>query len=186
MLIPKNKLKAALLHAGDRDVRSYLNGVRVVYDGAKELQLIGTAGYTLFAGRIEVDSHDTPAFALTIPRDSLKMALASRDKFLDLQLGEAAHRLGDVLFEEIGGKFPEWRTIVPLKHDANAEGLFKWDQLDLARKALALWHDAPKCAPTIVRQTAGGAGVATAVDSSAFVVIMPLRPEQIERPAPWL
>jgi hypothetical protein len=187
MLIPKNKLKAALLHAGDRDIRFYLNGVRVEYDGEGELLLIGTSGSALFAGRIAVDSETTPAFALTIPRDSLKAALATgKDVYLDLRPDGAASRIGDVMFTPIDGKFPEWQRVVPRVHEPVADALYRWDQLELTRKSLALWHGKRDCYPTIVRQSQDGSGVATAVNSSAFVVIMPLRPEKIERPQPFL
>lgn len=186
MLIPTHKLKAALLCAATKDVRFYINGVRVEYDGAGELLLIATDGRAAFVGRLTVES-DVPAFALTIPRDAVKTACAARTSMVELKVAEGAHQLGAVVFEPINGHYPDWRQVIPLQHDADTRVYYDWALLDRARAALALWHNAKNCTPTIVRQNPNdGPGVATAIDDTALVVIMPLRPERLARPTPFI
>jgi DNA polymerase-3 subunit beta len=186
MLIPTHKLKAALLCAATKDVHFYLNGVRVECDGAGELLLIATDGYVEFVGRLAVES-DAPAFALTIPRDAVKTACAARTSMLELKVAEGTHQLGVVVFEPIDGRYPEWRRVIPVQHDPDAHAHYDWALLERARAALAQWHKAKNCTATIVRQGPDdGPGVATAVDDTALVVIMPLRPERLVRPSPFI
>jgi hypothetical protein len=190
MLIPTHKLKAALLCAATKDLRYYLNGVHVEYDGAGELLLIGTNGSLEFVGRLAVES-DAPAFALTVPRGAVKTACTAAAPMVELAVREGAHQLGAVAFTPVDGRYVAWRSVIPTQHAPDAHEHYDWSLLERARAALALWHNAKACAPTIVRQgPENGPGVATAVDDTALVVLMPLRAkyvaEAMVRPAPFI
>lgn len=191
--IPANKLKAVLLHAAAKDVRFYLNGVFVESSVEHGVILVGTDGNTLFAGKLP-DPDIAPLCSLIIPRDVVKQALVGTSATSLLQLdcgGENERpRLGAVTFDPIDGRFPDWRRVVTGTSEPNSLPQYNWAYLDRARAALALWHGKRDCEPTIVRQTASGAAIATAVNETALVCVMPLRAEyvatRLARPQPFI
>ena len=52
----KHQLRAALSHAGTKDVRYYLNGVHLEFTESGDIHIVSTDGYRMFCGLIFAQS----------------------------------------------------------------------------------------------------------------------------------
>lgn len=172
LTIPSHYLKAALTHAGDRDVRDYLNCVRVEVVSTGDVYIVATDGARLFAGRMPADESPLPPLAVSIPRDTVKRALTSRTPRLVLQLDPLV--LGDVAFKQPDGLYPDWRRIVPRPQADESPADFHWALFADAEKALRTWYEKPS-ALTHASIRGTDAALVTCQHGDAFVVVMPAR-----------
>lgn len=170
--IPSHCLKAALTHAGDRDVRDYLNCVRVEVVSTGDLYIVATDGARAFVGRIPAPAEGVPLppLAVSIPRDAVKRALTSRAPSLTLKLDPLM--LGDVSFKQPDGVYPDWRRIVPARTGAESPADFHWSLLAQGEAALRTWCGKPR-ALVHASIRGGDAALLTGLGSDAFVVVMP-------------
>lgn len=173
LTIPANCLKAALSHAADRDVRAYLNCVRVEVVSTGDVYIVATDGARLFAGRIPAsDEAQLPPLAVSIPRDVVKRALTSRAPNLVLQLDPLA--LGDVSFKQPDGQYPDWRRVVPPRSAEESAADFHWSLLAEAEQALRTWLGKPR-ALVHVSVRGESAALVTCQDANVFAVVTPAR-----------
>lgn len=177
LTLPSHFLKAALTHAGDRDVRNYLNCVRVEVVSTGDVYIVATDGARLLAGRIlatDVQAADLPLvpMAISIPRDTVKRALSSRASALTLRV--APYALGDVSFAQPDGVYPDWRRIVPRPVADESPATFHWRYLAEAEAALRAWCGKPSMLThASIRGT--DAALVTCQDENVFAVVMPAR-----------
>jgi len=177
LTIPAPYLKAALTHAGDRDIRGYLNCVRVEVVSTGDVYIVATDGARLFAGRIPAANVQAPALplvpmAVSIPRDTVKRALSSRIASLTLRVDPLA--LGDVSFVQPDGVYPDWRRVVPPAEADAAPADFHWQLLADAESALRTWCGKPHMlAHTSIRGE--NPALVTCSDENVFAVVMPAR-----------
>lgn len=173
LTIPSHYLKAALTHAGDRDVRDYLNCVRVEVVSTGDIYIVATDGARLFAGRIPApDEAQLPPLAVSIPRDAVKRALTSRTPQLVLQLDPLM--LGDISFKQPDGTYPDWRRIVPARVADEAPIDCNWHLMSDAEAALRTWTS-KKFMPVHASFRGTSSVLVTCEDENAFAVVMPLR-----------
>lgn len=101
MQIKTEHLKAALLAAGKKDIRYYLNGVRI---NAKHI--VATDGV-----RMNVIAHggEWPHDDVTIPRETVEMAIKLKLKTLDV----TPEAIGPIAFKPLDGKFPDYTRVMP-------------------------------------------------------------------------
>ncbi len=128
--LPINMLKAALISAGKKDARYYLNGICV--DGRT---LVATDGSRLFAAKIP-DDELVPD--VIIPRDAVERALKIADKrqvVIGLSHDPVAKTwvLGGLTFEPIDGKYPDWRRLIPkvLENNGATATLQMWPEFSV-------------------------------------------------------
>lgn len=193
LTIAKNQLKAALSHASDKDVRFYLNGVLLECCADGNIHLVATDGCRMFCGLIHAANVQWTGepqkgpFSMIIPRDAIKTALKAKTPALTLSaLPDGRYTLGDVLFSPIDGRFPDWRRVIPKADREQKPGNFNWDFVAQAAQAIRDWYDRPKMLAPVFRQCGGesvaDAGLMLGVDCTAFVVVMPARPNDSAEP----
>lgn len=191
--IPAGMLRAALMHAGKRDVRYYLNGVHV--DAARGC-IVATDGHRLFVGRMpEFTRPVGPApEGFIIPRAELEMALkvhkATHGRKADAEpltierTGDALRLGPTVTATRVDGQFPEVTRVIPREVSGVFAGL-NADYVTDARDALHATCDCKPSAwtaPSIAYNGEGPAVVTLAACPDAFVVIMPCR-DRVQSPA---
>lgn len=183
LAILKNRLKAALSHAGDGDVRSYLNGVHIEITTCGDMHIVATDGHRAFIGRVAAsdvawtaEPHKGP-FTLTIPRATVKAAIAERlDALYMHAMPDGRYTLGNQVFTPCDGRFPDWRRIIP--RDPNGEAAdFNWSYLAGAQASLNLWQGT-KLARCRLTMNGSGAALVESYDENAFVVVMPIGPRR--------
>lgn len=173
LLIPANYLKAALTHAGDRDVRDYLNCVRVEIVSTGDVYIVATDGARMFVGRMPAADETTlPPLAVSIPRDTVKRALTSRAAQLVLRFDPLT--LGDVGFKQPEGSYPDWRRVVPRPAADEAPADFHWRYLAEAEASLRAWCRKPHIL-THASFRGTDAALVTCQDENVFAVVMPAR-----------
>jgi|SRR6185437_6235638 len=112
--IDARHLRAAIHCAGKKDVRYYLNGVRIEALPT-ETRVIATDGYKVAVFRSPFCDH-VPA-SVTIPRDVVERLVkeAKRTKIVELRIDGESHSLGfsgdSIAFSPIDGRFPDYRQI---------------------------------------------------------------------------
>lgn len=181
---------AALAFAGTKDVRYYLNGVRVEHspDGNGVI-LIATDGHALAvlhdaAGSIStapdtVTGLDRPGEPVILPR--LKLAAGERRQGMTIEFtGHYATTSSglSVPAAYVDGHYPDWRAIVPSHNSiASEEGQPFIDTELLARlESMRGGYGAKYCGAAVHGFGAERACLVTFGDAvPAFVVIMPLR-----------
>lgn len=101
MLIKTEHLKAALLAAGKKDIRYYLNGVLV-----NEKHVVATDG-----SRMIVIAHggDWAHGPVMIPRAAVEMAVKLKVGELDV----TASTVGPIAFTPLDGVFPDYTRVMP-------------------------------------------------------------------------
>ena len=100
MQILTNHLKAALLAAGKKDIRCYLNGVHVT-----KHHLVGIDGH-----RMHVVCHggDWLHDPVTIPREACELAV--KGKTASLELTPAA--IGPIIYKPVDGTYPDYTRLL--------------------------------------------------------------------------
>lgn len=148
--IPLNYLKAALLHSAKQDVRHYLNGVRIEFRAPGMLYIVATDGNRALVGRMQgeelaaawFDCPQAADFGLTIPAETVKLALAAKSPRLALAaLPDGRYTLGSQVFLPVDGRFPDWQRILPKNDtvDAVTQVDANWDLVADAQAALRVW-----------------------------------------------
>lgn len=114
MNIPTNLLRAVALASGRKDIRFYLNGVRVICKG-RNVTLVATDGFRLHVGSFKDGSAVRFDFEVTLPIEAVRAALDTSDLVIELKryLGGRWTLPRHVQFEGVGGKYPNWRRITP-------------------------------------------------------------------------
>lgn len=110
--IPTKYLKAALLAAGKKDIRLYLNGVLIecCADGTRVVATDGTIAAVM---RHEVDSPIImPMASFIVPRDVVEASIKAKrlETTFDCQSGQHIMN-GSLLFTPVDGTFPDYRRI---------------------------------------------------------------------------
>lgn len=197
--LPVNALAAALICAGDQDVRYYLNGVYLDFPNGR---IVATDGHRLFCGAI------TPADCepAIVPRKLVEQVLKAhksqgkrdRERFntLAVSVGEAIGEQGDKLRSltlahpavgftgtgiSIDATFPDYERVIPREDSeaVNTCGNYDLQYLADAGKALALYAGAEnERVARYCHVQQNGPHIPCTVaryDSPAFVVIMPVR-----------
>lgn len=146
MLIRIADLKVMLLFAAKKDIRFYLNGVCISGD-----KMIATDGRRLTVCQLDGDS----GLNVVVPREEIEAAVAlakNKNKKLDV-LDVTADRIGDVHYDPLPGKFPNWRNVIPEKiSKMNVDGVsfnpgYLYDYkrmaaiLKLKRPQITVWHE---------------------------------------------
>lgn len=106
-----NKLKAALICAGNKDTRLQLNGVRIEAN-SKQVLLVSTDGRRLSVIRDQAQKCEV---SFTIPRHVIEAAckLIKGRVCIDYNPDTLAIKIGDITINAIDTKFPEWRRMIP-------------------------------------------------------------------------
>ena len=101
MQILSAHIKAILLSAAKKDIRSYLNGVLI-----NEKHIVSTDGHrmTVIAHGQEWEHGDT-----IIPRETLEMALKLKTNTIEITPTAA----GVVVYTPIDAKFPDYKRVMP-------------------------------------------------------------------------
>ena len=197
MQIQLQTLKAANIAAAVKDIRYYLTGVLVEFRaqndaGDVKAIVVGTDGHMLFAAHTVINRDDVSeglpdvGTQIIIPGEVVK-ACKLRHKsnpFVTLkQINETQWQLGDVLFTPIGGKFPDYRRVIPQYSDVNSAAqevtMYNPDVLVRARDALKLYTGESKSVMYSIAQRGNDASVMHTGDTRAVVVIMPLRNDAV-------
>ena len=168
MLIATDLLKAALVCASSEETRCYLRGVHLATSG----HLVTTDGHRMFVARL----NDRPAVDVIVPYDAVAAALklaGARVKEIETDL--AANRIGQISFQPVDGRFPNWRAVVPTGEETPST---KDDAYigDLARMAAILCGKATQAQSALHVTTASGPALVTFGErADCFGVIMPIR-----------
>lgn len=128
MSIPVRYLMAAVICAGKKDTRHYLNGVHVTPD-----YIVSTDGARLFS--VECDTGMKRD--IIIPNEAISQfvkTLSSKQKkegdvyithandgFMSMSLGTVP-----VLFKPINGRFPDWRRVLPAEYEPSVHTCYQW------------------------------------------------------------
>lgn len=96
MKILTNHLKAALLAAGKKDMRYYLNGVHVT-----KHHLVGTDGHRM---HIACHGGDWPHDPVTIPREACELAIKGKTTTLEI----TPTAIGPISYQPTGGTYPDY------------------------------------------------------------------------------
>lgn len=133
-LLPVAAIKAALLFAGDQDVRGYLNGVCVEHS-PRGLRLVATDGHRMIVYNVDGAECTEDTIRFVIARDVLKAALKLVPKRGDsivctwkqtrspdperpgvTVIGSAVVTVGEITTQDLQdhlGKFPDIERVIP-------------------------------------------------------------------------
>lgn len=202
--IPANVLRAALVCAGSRDVRYYLNGVYVDTRKGAHIDIVSTDGHRMFAHRIDLKE--------VTPAELRREWILDRNDLTDVLKGATSIHLTGVddgfavarimlkkdlrgkrrqLIGMIDGKYPDWtRVLGSSLAAAEAPAQFNPDyvgsmmviarHLDGGRGSFA--YPAIKCKGC---DMTAPASLVFFRDEKSVAAIMPLREHAIAAPA-WL
>lgn len=115
MQFQSNLIRAAAIVAGEKDIRSYLNGVRIEYKpGEDHVWIVGTDGAAMFVARQTVDKQADPIELLIPTKEArkIKSKLVYHDggDVVTWQIGNANH---SIYSKAEPGRYPDWRRVVP-------------------------------------------------------------------------
>lgn len=177
--VTPSQIKAALLFAGDRDVRYYLNGI-CVETRPTGARLVATDGHRLVVVNVpQIDeSGETLALEVSqfiIPRDACETAVKAFGKLPQIEIVRdgKTRTLGGLPFTEIDGKFPEYARLVPAKvsgETAQFNAMYITDCAK-ARKILDAGEDWDHVG---IGHNGNGPAIVPLTDC-AFAVVMPIR-----------
>ena len=170
MQILTNHLKAALLAAGKKDIRYYLNGVHVT-----KHHLVGTDGY-----RMHVVCHggDWPHDPVTVPRESCELAVKGKTTTLEV----TPTSIGPISYQPTGGTYPDYTRVMAGRMALNG-GIEQGDMLTCLSWGFL------KDADAAIKLIAGKGGNSLARIGTAWiwsnptlqVVVMPYRTHATEK-----
>jgi hypothetical protein len=172
-------LRAALLCAAKKDIRTYLQSVYL--DGPRGL-IVGTDGHRMFVGKAALP----PELQIMIPRDLCERVLKTASKLnpacfavllpdnrVRFAMADGAAVEGDLL-DPTDGKYPDYTRVIPAT--ANGEpAVYNPDYLTDARDALRHYSGFKRVDISIAYNgTSPGVVHFTGCDE-AMVIIMPIR-----------
>jgi len=125
-------LKMAAHAAATRDLRYYLNGVFIEWNGV-QLTLVGTDGHRCAVAQLNYGSAPLPDGkheCITVPHSQVKLLLSLPKTSGDVEISFLAERVATfaiagqlIAVEGVAGKFPDWRRVAPeAKRPSFAEG----------------------------------------------------------------
>lgn len=114
-------LAACLPFAGKKDVRYYLNGVKIEQAAGSSLRAVATDGHAALACRDEA-AHGKDVPDCILPREVVEWALKSKAAAIDIEIDENGDCLAvagsaSMTFRMIDGMFPDWRAVLPFMKD---------------------------------------------------------------------
>jgi len=179
----RNKLRAALIFAADKDIRFYLNSVCLHVDECGGARLVATDGHRLAI----ITLGDYPAAApgeYLIPRDAIKaIKKASGRSFNGVNVEIDADRFTLSAYDEIigggkliDGKFPDFQRVTPANVDdwSGQAATFNADYLHDIKRALIELGDKNGFF-TMAQNGPNNAGVAVRADKGFLCVVMAMR-----------
>ena len=174
IVINKSALQAMDILAGKKDVRYYLNGVRL--EGSLDhLRMIATDGHILGIYQQEwtEDNRIVEPFALTIPSEIIAKADKKMPNVLSCEDGK--WQLDNVLFNPIDGNYPDYNRVLPRTEITNEVAQFNPDFIVRFQKAGKLL--AKNAVPTIGHN--GSSSSLVDIGLPNFIgVMMPIRTEK--------
>ena len=176
-----NQIKAALECAGKKDARYYLNGILIERTHAGQIYIVSTDGHRMFVGLHSTIEPGTPESVL-ISRDTLEISV--KMKIDCLTLDTETKKLGELTYQTIDGNFPNWRRVVPeRKHtpEDNKATQFNPEYILSAAKALKYWSGHKNLTAHILHRGEKQSGIITCDIDTAFIVLMPLRYNNMAR-----
>lgn len=177
MQFQSNLIRAAAIVAAEKDIRSYLNGVRIEYKpGEDHVWIVGTDCGAMFVARQIVDRQTDPVELLIPTKEARK-----------IKSEIVYHDGGDIVTWHVNnenhaihagpepGLYPNWRQVVPDSVD-NTRANIRMDYMVKAQKVVAelcgktsgdhvdiRGGSSHRCSPAIV----------TGLSSNCLMVIMP-------------
>ncbi len=113
--VKTNELKALLICAAKKDIRTYLNGIHFE-STTSGLVAVSTDGHRLLAVNFDT-STDWQAFGVNIPREAIEKAVKTKAVSLIVTLDGDKFTLDDGSQAITGliceGVFPDWRRVIP-------------------------------------------------------------------------
>lgn len=104
--------------AGTQDIRYYLNGV-CLQNSANRLYAVATNGHVLACAKLG-DKIEGDDFEIILPNSVAKIIASCKERFgIDLEHESATEQVsiktqdGTQTLKALGGKYPDWRRIVP-------------------------------------------------------------------------
>ena len=202
---PMDTLRALLTHAGERDVRFYLNGVCLDTTGPEPV-MVATDGCRMLVVRVPLVS-TLPRGCYVIPRallETVKPVKRQRGTgFLPVTLRVYAATDTDTARAEligasvasaplVDGRFPDWRRVVPSKltgKPAQYNGDYLADLTTAARLLAGAKRTDTACFPVIAHNgdstdRMGAALVSFPSTPDAFAVLVPMRTDPVPTVAP--
>ena len=189
-----NTLKAAHFCSATKDVRYYLESVYLDFKlqaANPYVNVVATDGHLLAAFRDPVQEIYDPSedFNILIPLDTIKTLIKMTDKkqksvCLEKLDDYYSWRIGDLNFEAIDGKFPDYKRVIPGSNDRNSDnGAPRLDPVlvSKAEKSLCtrLNHKANyrSIGTMSYGPTKNDSAVLHSGDDTGVIVIMPMRAE---------
>lgn len=179
MKFQANLIRAAAIVAAEKDIRSYLNGVRIEYKpGEDHVWIVGTDGGAMFVARQIVDRQTDPVELLIPTKEARKI----KSKLV-------YHDGGNVVTWQIGsenqslyskaepGWYPNWRQVVPDSVD-NTRATIRMDYMVKAQKVITELCGKTSGGYVYIR---GGSidgrtpAIVTGLPSNCLMLIMPYR-----------
>lgn len=179
MKFQANLIRAAAIVAGEKDIRSYLNGVHIEYKpGDDHAWIVGTDGAAMFVARQIVDKQTDPVELLIPTKEArkIKSKLVYHDSgdIVTWQIGNENHSLYS---KAEPGQYPNWRRSVPDSVD-NVRVNIRMDYRVKAQKVVAELCDKTSGDYVDIR---GGStadrspAIVMGLPSNCFMMIMPYR-----------
>lgn len=185
--IRRAHMRAALITAGNQDIRYYLNGLLFEVTPAAVF-IVSADGHRLSVFRDDTDarlvdeSAPTERLQFIVPRDAI--AQIKPDRLIDRVIVSFDSDAGTYSIKDVAnsaefsgplvdGRFPDWRPVVPHRADGTAAQLNPAYVGDLAKIAKALGHT--KSCATIHHNGHAGALITHASSPEYLGVILPMR-----------
>ena len=179
----RNKLRAALIFAADKDIRFYLNSVCLHVDECGGARLVSTDGHRLAI----ITLGDYPAAApgeYLIPRDAIKsIKKASGRSFNGVNIEIDGERFTLSAYDEIlgggkliDGKFPDFQRVTPANVDGwtGQAATFNADYVHDIKRALIELGDKNGFF-TMAQNGPNNAGLVVRADKGFLCVVMAMR-----------
>ena len=187
MNIPAKYLKAALLFAGKKDVRYYLNGVLFeVLNG--QARLAATDGHIL--GVFRLGECSLPDTQIIIPREKIE-SIKLKDGEVTLRPGDfktcALVYAGDEFtFTAVDDRFPDYRRVIPSGVMSGEPAQFSSELIARLDKAYKVLNPSSKWNVPYISHNGSSSALVDLNDDNFLGVIMPIRPIRPLRTEAWL
>ena len=106
--IKTDSLKSIVLFSAKQDVRHYLKGINVEINTGT-LRLTASDGHTL--ATYTQEAGDSDSYTLTIPRESIELALKANGKRPTIDLDPVHRTLAGIPFTPLEGNYPNARRV---------------------------------------------------------------------------
>lgn len=165
-------LKALLLFAGKKDIRTYINTVHFER-AANATYAIATNGHVVAVAKLDGMS-DLPAASFTVPREYLEAAALAKYSLLLDQAGpnvKITSIKGNMTVPLLDAKFPDWRRVTAAQQTGE-RAYFHPDYAALVNKAGQII--APLSNAYLIQQNGGSVGYCK-ISNDFHAYVMPLR-----------